>query len=76
MEYLKQRFELDMVHVPYKNSPQSISDIAAGHVNLAFAEAGASVPLIKDGKLRALAVSVGRSAADHRRRRPRSAKSR
>jgi tripartite-type tricarboxylate transporter receptor subunit TctC len=46
-----------MVHVPYKNSPQSISDIAAGHVSLAFAEAGASVPLIKDGKLRALAVS-------------------
>jgi len=43
--------------VPYKNSPQSISDIAAGHVNMAFAEAGASVPLIKDGKLRALAVS-------------------
>jgi len=58
MEYLKQRFELDMVHVPYKNSPQSISDIAAGHVSLAFAEAGASVPLIKDGKLRALAVSA------------------
>jgi tripartite-type tricarboxylate transporter receptor subunit TctC len=57
MELLKQKFELDMVHVPYKNSPQSISDIAAGHVNLAFAEAGASVPLIKDGKLRALAVS-------------------
>jgi tripartite-type tricarboxylate transporter receptor subunit TctC len=44
--------------VPYKNSPQSISDIAAGHVSLAFAEAGASVPLIKDGKLRALAVSA------------------
>jgi tripartite-type tricarboxylate transporter receptor subunit TctC len=56
-EYLKQRFGLDIVHVPYKNSPQSIADIAAGHVNMAFAEAGASVPLIKDGKLRALAVS-------------------
>jgi tripartite-type tricarboxylate transporter receptor subunit TctC len=56
-ELLKQKFELDITHVPYKNSPQSISDIAAGHVNMAFAEAGASVPLIKDGKLRALAVS-------------------
>jgi tripartite-type tricarboxylate transporter receptor subunit TctC len=56
-EMLKQRFGLDITHVPYKNSPQSISDIAAGHVNMAFAEAGASVPLIKDGKLRALAVS-------------------
>jgi len=48
-EMLKQRFGLDITHVPYKNSPQSISDIAAGHVNMAFAEAGASVPLIKDG---------------------------
>ena len=56
-EMLKQRFGLDITHVPYKISPQSISDIAAGHVNMAFAEAGASVPLIKDGKLRALAVS-------------------
>lgn len=56
-EYMKQRFGLDISHVPYKNSPQSIADIAAGHVSMAFAEAGASLPLIKDGKLRALAVT-------------------
>ena len=58
MEYMKKRFGLDITHVPYKNTPQSITDIAAGHVNLGFAEAGASLPLIKDGKLRALAVSA------------------
>ena len=57
MEFMKQRFGLEITHVPYRNTPQSISDIAAGHVNMGFAEAGASVPLIKDGKLRALAVS-------------------
>lgn len=56
-EYLKQRFGLDMNHMPYKNSPQSIADVAAGHVSLAFAEAGASLPLIRDRKLRALAVT-------------------
>ena len=56
-EYLKQRFGLDMIHVPYRNSPQAISDVAAGHVPLTFAEAGVSIPLIKDGKLRALAVT-------------------
>ena len=60
IEYMKQRFGLDMTHVPYKSTPQSISDIAAGHVKLGFAEAGASLPLIKDGKLRALAVSAQR----------------
>jgi len=57
-EYMKQKFGIDMTHVPYRNTGQSITDIAAGHVSLGFAEAGASVPLIKDGKLRALAVSA------------------
>jgi tripartite-type tricarboxylate transporter receptor subunit TctC len=56
-EYMKQRFEIDLAHVPYRNSPQSIADVAAGHVAMAFAEAGASLPLIRDGKLRALAVT-------------------
>jgi tripartite-type tricarboxylate transporter receptor subunit TctC len=57
MEFMKQRFGLEITHVPYRNTPQSVADIAAGHVNMGFAEAGVSVPLIKDGKLRALAVS-------------------
>jgi tripartite-type tricarboxylate transporter receptor subunit TctC len=56
-EYLKQRFGLDMAHVPYRNSPQAIADVAAGHVPLTFAEAGVSIPLIKEGRLRALAVT-------------------
>ena len=56
-EELKQKFGFDMAHVPYRNSPQSIADVAAGHVQASVAEAGASLPLIKDGKLRALAVT-------------------
>jgi tripartite-type tricarboxylate transporter receptor subunit TctC len=56
-EFMAQRFGLKMTHVPYRSSPQSIADIAAGHVNLGFAEAGASLPLVREGKLRALAVS-------------------
>lgn len=56
-ELLRQRFGLDLAHVPYRNSPQSIADVAAGHVPMAIAEAGASLPLIKSGKLRALAVT-------------------
>jgi tripartite-type tricarboxylate transporter receptor subunit TctC len=57
MEYMKQRYGLTIAHVPYRNTPQSITDIAGGHVQLGFAEAGASLPLIREGKLRALAVS-------------------
>ena len=57
MEYMAQRFDLKFTHVPYRSSPQAIGDIAAGHINVGFAEAGASLPLIRDGKLRALAAS-------------------
>ncbi len=54
---MAQHAGLKVTHVPYKNSPQSIQDIAAGHVDFAFVEAGASRALIQSGKLRALAVS-------------------
>src|SRR5260221_14371347 len=50
-------FGIDLSQVPYRNSRQSTADVAAGHVSMAFAEAGASLPLIHDGKLRALAVT-------------------
>ncbi len=58
IEFMKQRFELDMNHIPYRSTPQSILDISTGEVHLGFAEAGASLPLIRDGRLRALAVSA------------------
>lgn len=57
IEYMKAKFGLQITHVPYRNTPQSILDIASGHVQLGFVEAGAGLPLIKDGKLRPLAVS-------------------
>ena len=65
MEFMAQRFGLKMTHVPYRGTPQSITDITAGHVDLGFAEAGASLPLIRDGKLRALAVSSSRRLPAH-----------
>jgi tripartite-type tricarboxylate transporter receptor subunit TctC len=56
-EYMKLRYGLNMTHVPYRSTPQSITDIVAGHTNMSFAEVGATLPLIREGKLRALAVS-------------------
>jgi tripartite-type tricarboxylate transporter receptor subunit TctC len=57
-EYMKQRFGLNMTHVPYRATGQSLADIVAGHVTMSFAEAGATLPLIREGKLRVLAVSA------------------
>ena len=57
MEFAKQRFGFEANHVPYRNTGQSVADLIAGHVQTGFVEAGASIPAIQDGKLRALAVS-------------------
>jgi len=57
VELMNQRFGLKMTHIPYRATSQAVSDVAAGHVSLSFAEAGATLALIRDGKLRALAVS-------------------
>jgi tripartite-type tricarboxylate transporter receptor subunit TctC len=57
VDEMARRFGLKFNQVSYRSSPQSIVDIASGHINFAMAEAGASQALILDGKLRALAVS-------------------
>ncbi len=57
MELVKSQFGVPMTHVPYTNTPQSVLDVTSGHVSGGFAEAGASLSLIREGKLRALAVS-------------------
>ena len=47
---------LDLVHVPYGGSGQVITSVVAGNTPIGFAALSAAVPLILDGKLRALAV--------------------
>jgi tripartite-type tricarboxylate transporter receptor subunit TctC len=46
-----------LVHVPYKGSPQAMTDLLAGRVQLMFAPASTALPHIKAGSLRALASS-------------------
>ncbi len=63
MEFMKQKFAFAATHVPYRSSPQSINDVVGGHVNASFAEMGASLALIRDGQLKALAVTSSQRLA-------------
>jgi tripartite-type tricarboxylate transporter receptor subunit TctC len=47
-----------MVHVPYKATPQAVTDMLAGRIHVLFGDGPSVVPQIQDGKLRALAVST------------------
>ncbi|MGZ5170626.1 MAG: tripartite tricarboxylate transporter substrate-binding protein, partial [Burkholderiales bacterium] len=56
-EYFKSLAKVDIVHVPYKGSGPAIVDLLGGQIQLMFANIVAVVPLIKSGKVRALAGS-------------------
>lgn len=57
MEYLKLRSQTFMVHVPYRGAAPAVADTVAGQTQLIFTGAPALMPMVKSGRLRALAVS-------------------
>lgn len=53
----------DLLHVPYKGSPPALTDVVSGEVQLMFDGMLTSLPLIKSGKIKAIAVTgTARSA--------------
>lgn len=49
---------VDFVHVPYKGASQAISALLSGQVQVSFEPLPASIPYIKSGQLRGLAVTA------------------
>lgn len=56
MELLKQALGIDLVHVPYKASAGAITDVAGGHVDAMITPVHTAGPLVKQNRLRMLAV--------------------
>jgi tripartite-type tricarboxylate transporter receptor subunit TctC len=49
---------LQAVHVPFKGTPEAMSDVIGGRCDWFFAPLSSALPLIRDGRLQALAVST------------------
>ena len=47
----------DVLHVPYRGSAPAVTDVATGAVTMSFSSLAAALPLIQDGRLRAVAVT-------------------
>ena len=57
-ELFKAMAGIDMVHVPYKGSPQYLVDLLAGRIDLVIGAAGGVLPHIKSGRVRLLGISA------------------
>jgi tripartite-type tricarboxylate transporter receptor subunit TctC len=45
---------IEMTHVPYKGTAPALIDLIAGHISVLFADVAPTLPLVADGKVRAL----------------------
>jgi tripartite-type tricarboxylate transporter receptor subunit TctC len=56
-EVWKAKEKLDVAYVAYQGIPQGLNDLIGGQIDVMFPDLSPAVPLVKAGKLRALAVS-------------------
>jgi tripartite-type tricarboxylate transporter receptor subunit TctC len=57
MELLKSLTGTKLTHVPYRGDAPALNDLVAGHIPTQFAQPTPALPLLRAGKIRALAVS-------------------
>jgi tripartite-type tricarboxylate transporter receptor subunit TctC len=62
-ELLRQMASVEIVHVPYKGGGPALTDVLAGQIELTFVGAPASMPYIRSGRLKVLAVSTAKRSA-------------
>jgi tripartite-type tricarboxylate transporter receptor subunit TctC len=51
---------VELTHVPYRSASQAVLDLNEGRIEIQFGAIGASLPFVREGKLRALAVTGAR----------------
>src|SRR5437867_7152809 len=54
---------IDVVHIPYKGTPEALTDTMAGRVSYFFSPISAALPNVREGKLVALAVSTAKRSS-------------
>ena len=62
-ELFKTMAGVEMQHIPYKGSPPALADVVGGNVAMTFDNITTAWPLVKGGKLRALAVTTAQRSS-------------
>jgi tripartite-type tricarboxylate transporter receptor subunit TctC len=66
-ELFKLRTGVDIMHVPYKGASDAVTGVLGGQVQMFFGDISGTLPLLREGTLRALAVSSDRATRSFRR---------
>jgi tripartite-type tricarboxylate transporter receptor subunit TctC len=59
-ELFKMRVGVDLIHVPFRGATAAIPDLLAGRIDMFIGAINSLLPLIKEGKLRAIAAAGGK----------------
>ena len=62
-ERVRTAANLELIHVPFKGSPESLNQVLGGRIDFAFAPVSVAGPFIQSGRLRALAVSTSKRSS-------------
>jgi len=62
-ELFKAMAHIDIQHVPYRGAGPMITDLLGGRITMAFIAIAPTIPLVREGKLRALAVTSAKRFA-------------
>lgn len=60
---LARRAGIDILHVPYKGTPQALTDLVGGQVDFMFTDLASGLQFVQSGQLRALAVSTAQRSS-------------
>src|SRR6266545_237731 len=56
-ELLKRESGIDLLHVPYRSTANSLTDLVGGHINAIFGDVAILQPHVSSGAIRALAIT-------------------
>ncbi|MCO4863372.1 tripartite tricarboxylate transporter substrate binding protein [Cupriavidus sp. WGlv3] len=62
-EMFRMQAGIDIVHIPYKGTGEALTDVMAGRGDMMFAPTVSAMPFVRQGKLRALAVTTARRSS-------------
>lgn len=58
-ELFRSRAKVDLLHVPYRGSPQALTDLIGGRIDVFFVDPSAASGMVEEGTIRALGVTSG-----------------